>query len=57
MFNDITLENLRIILESIALIEERFSRINSPADLVLSPDGVLVLDSIAMRLQVVGEIV
>ncbi len=49
-------ENLHLILESLDLIENRFSRIASPDDLVGSEYGVLVLDSIAMRLQVVGEL-
>jgi uncharacterized protein with HEPN domain len=49
-------DNLQYILESIALIEERFSRINIQDDLVSSPEGVIILDAIAMRLQVIGEL-
>ncbi len=56
MLDDIIQENLRIILESIVLIENRFSKINSADDLVSSADGILILDAIAMRLQVVGEL-
>ena len=56
MLDDIIRENLQIILESIVLIEHRFSKINSAEDLVSSTDGVLILDAIAMRLQVVGEL-
>jgi len=56
MLDDIIRENLQIILESIVLIENRFSKINSADDLVSSADGVLILDAIAMRLQVVGEL-
>ena len=56
MLDDIIRDNLQIILESIVLIENRFSKINSADDFVLSADGVLILDAIAMRLQVVGEL-
>ncbi|MBW1705288.1 MAG: DUF86 domain-containing protein [Deltaproteobacteria bacterium] len=56
MLDDIIRDNLQIILESIVLIEHRFSKINSAEDLVSSTDGVLILDAIAMRLQVVGEL-
>ncbi len=56
MSDGIIQENLQLILESLDLIENRFSRIASPDDLVGSEYGVLVLDSIAMRLQVVGEL-
>ncbi len=55
MFNEMLLEKVNLVIESIELIEERFSTIKSPDDLVLSPQGVMVLDSISMRLQVVGE--
>lgn len=48
-------EKLNLILESIGLIEERFMKISVPDDLVLSPNGVMILDSISMRLQVIGE--
>jgi uncharacterized protein with HEPN domain len=43
------------MFESVELIETRFSGIRLPGDFVLSPDGVTVLDAVAMRLQVVGE--
>lgn len=56
MLNGMIRDNLQIILESIVLIENRFSNINSAEDLVSSTDGVLILDAIAMRLQVVGEL-
>jgi hypothetical protein len=36
-----------IMLESIELIEERFSRIRAPEDFVNSPDGVTILDSVS----------
>lgn len=56
MLDDIIRDNLQYILESISLIEERFSGIKTQDDLVSSSQGVLILDSIAMRLQVVGEL-
>ena len=56
MRDDIIRDNLQIILESMVLIDNRFSKINSADDLVSSADGVLILDAIAMRLQVVGEL-
>ena len=55
MFNEILLEKVNLVIESIELIEERFSSIKNPDDLVLSPQGVMVLDSISRRLQVIGE--
>jgi len=56
MFDVIIQDNLQLIMESIVLIGNRFSTINSADDLVSSEDGVLMLDAIAMRLQVVGEL-
>ena len=56
MLDDIIRDNLQIILESIILIENRFSKINSADDFVSSVDGVLILDAIAMRLQITGEL-
>ncbi len=56
MREDIIQDNLQIIMESIVLIENRFFKINSADDLVSSEGGVLILDAIAMRLQVVGEL-
>ena len=56
MLDDIIRDNLQIMLESIILIENRFSKINSADDLVSCADGVLILDAIAMRLQITGEL-
>jgi len=56
MYNSIVSDNLQIILESIILIEERFSKVDTPDKFVNSPEGVLLLDSVAMRLQVIGEL-
>jgi uncharacterized protein with HEPN domain len=56
MLNSVVSDNLQIILESIILIEERFSKVDVPDKFVTSPEGVLLLDAVAMRLQVIGEL-
>ena len=55
MSNEELISNLDLIVESIQLIQARFSKIRVPEDFVLTPDGVTLLDAIAMRLQVIGE--
>ncbi len=50
-------DNLEGIYEAILLIEERFAKVKCADDFVLTPQGVLILDSIAMRLQIIGELV
>jgi len=55
MSDGIIYENLLLISESLDVINKRFSSINQPDDLVMDDYGVTILDSIAMRLQVVGE--
>ena len=57
MLDNLIRDNLQVILESIVLIESCFSKVNNADDLVSSAGGVLILDAIAMRLQVVGELV
>ncbi len=54
---DIILEDLEYILDSIQIISDRINKIKNAQDLVISPDGVTILDSIAMRLQSIGETV
>jgi uncharacterized protein with HEPN domain len=49
------IDNFEDIKESISLIEERFSNIKKAEDLVESQEGVLILDAISMRLQIIGE--
>jgi len=56
MSDEIISENLLLISESLDLINKRFVNVNQPDDLVLDDSGVIILDSIAMRLQVVGEL-
>jgi uncharacterized protein with HEPN domain len=55
MSSEVVSAILETILESIEMVEARFSRIHHPDDLVSSPDGVTILDAISMRLQVIGE--
>jgi uncharacterized protein with HEPN domain len=55
MSNDEIIDNLDLVVESIHLVQERFSRIRVPDDFVLTPEGVTLLDAISMRLQVIGE--
>jgi uncharacterized protein with HEPN domain len=55
MHEDEILDYLDLMIESVKLIEERFTRIRLPEDFVLSLDGVTLLDAVSMRLQVIGE--
>jgi len=57
MSNTLLVDNLGGIYESILPIEERFADIKAADDFALSSQGVLTLESIAMRLQVIGELV
>ena len=55
MSKDEIIDILDLIIESIHLVQERFSRIRVPDDFVLAREGVTLLDAISMRLQVIGE--
>jgi uncharacterized protein with HEPN domain len=46
---------LNLLLESIILVQERFSKITESEDFVSTWEGVTFLDAISMRLQVIGE--
>jgi uncharacterized protein with HEPN domain len=46
---------LDLMLESIRMVQERFSKIGMPEDFVSTSDGVTLLDAISIRLQVIGE--
>ncbi|WP_411824650.1 DUF86 domain-containing protein [Leptospira sp. 'Mane'] len=48
-------ERFEFINESISLIEARFKKIKFPDDFINSDEGLTILDSIAMRLQAVGD--
>jgi len=54
MYEEIT-DYLDLMLESIELIESRFSKIGVADEFVQSSSGITYLDAISMRLQVVGE--
>jgi len=56
MPDNFIIDNLQGILDSIELIEIRVAGITQSDNLVMNADGVLVLDSICMRLQVIGEL-
>lgn len=56
MPDEIIIENLLLISESLDLINKRFLIISQPDDFVLDDSGIMVLDAITMRLQVVGEL-
>jgi uncharacterized protein with HEPN domain len=56
MPDEIITDNLKSILECIVLIENRFAEITHADDFVKNPDGVFTLDAIAMRLQIIGEL-
>lgn len=56
MPDEIIVENLLLISESLDLVDKRFSRVTQPDDFLSNENGVLILDAISMRLQVVGEL-
>lgn len=49
-------DNLQSILDSIKIIQERLKNVARADDFMVTPNGVTLLDSIAMRLQVIGEL-
>jgi uncharacterized protein with HEPN domain len=55
MPKDEIVDHLDLMLQSAGLVEMRFSRVRVPEDFVTSADGVTILDSVSMRLQVIGE--
>jgi len=55
MSEDEVIDILDLILESIGMVQGRFSKIGMSEDFVLTSDGVTLLDAISMRLQVIGE--
>ena len=52
---DTTQLNLELVVENISLIEHRFQKIKTATDFVDSDEGLITLDSIAMRLQFMEE--
>lgn len=57
MRKDLLKDKLLDIIDSIEIIESRIVEIKQPDDFVSSKSGLEKLDSISMRLQVIGEIV
>lgn len=51
----IVLHKFQIIHESVLIILDRFKDVKEPDDFMTTPYGVMRLDSIAMRLQSIGE--
>ncbi len=48
-------ERLTLILEAIGLIEERMKSISEADDFIATPTGIMIMDSVALRLQTIGE--
>lgn len=57
MYKELLIDKFLDVVECIDIIESRFIEIKNPEDFVESANGVEKLDSIAMRLQVIGEII
>ncbi len=55
MLNELIQINLESVLESIEIILKRSENIKSADDFMNTPFGATTLDSISMRLQVIGE--
>jgi uncharacterized protein with HEPN domain len=55
MHKEILIDKIELIEESIRVIKKRLENILESDDLVKSDEGLTILDSIAMRLQVIGE--
>ncbi len=55
MSEDEIVDIFDFLLESIILVQKRFSQIAESEDFVSTSDGVTILDAISMRLQVIGE--
>jgi uncharacterized protein with HEPN domain len=57
MHKELLIDKFLDVIECIDIIGSRFIEIKNPEDFVESANGVEKLDSIAMRLQVIGEII
>ena len=51
------IEDLILIIESIDIIEDRTQDIKEADNFVTSPRGLLIFDSVVMRLQSIGELI
>jgi len=57
MFEEEIVDILDLIMESIDLVQKRFTKICDSEDFISTSDGVTFLDAISIRLQVIGELV
>jgi uncharacterized protein with HEPN domain len=57
MYEDEILDNLDLMAASIQLVQSRFAKVMTASDFVDSAEGVVLLDAIVMRLQIIGELV
>lgn len=57
MHKELLIDKFLDVVECVALVQKRFEEIQSPDDFVITPRGIEIMDSIAMRLQVIGEII
>ncbi|MCK6604659.1 MAG: DUF86 domain-containing protein [Ignavibacteriaceae bacterium] len=55
MSDELIREKIELIIDSVDIVLKRMERINNPSDLIDSPEGITILDSISMRLQIIGE--
>jgi hypothetical protein len=55
MPDELIIENLNGVADAIEMIKDRFSSITEADDFMMSPDGVLILDAICMRLQILAD--
>ena len=55
MHDIVVQEPLETILDALSIVMERFKKIETPEDFVETDDGLILMDSISMRLQLVGE--
>jgi len=53
--SDLILDILSEIGENTKIIEKRFSGIQSPDDFIANEEGIILLDSIGIRLMAIGE--
>ena len=53
--SEILQNRLQTILEALELIERRMTNIQKADDFVDTEEGILIMDAIAIRLQVIGE--
>jgi len=55
MLDVVIRDSLETAFDSLSLVIERLNKIHSAEDFINSEEGILLMDSISMRLQLVGE--